>query len=124
MKCNRDCLNCIYDDCIEDDNASLSYEELKQARDEERERKIEEEIADPNTPYSRKVYLINREDRKKSYKKYYREHAKEIAEKHRRYNHEHEAECKARAKRYYQENREIIIARQKEYYRRKKNECD
>ena len=46
MKCNRDCFNCVFEDCIEDE---LTHEDYKQ------EAALEKEILFPKTAKEKKI---------------------------------------------------------------------
>ena len=52
MRCNRDCLHCIYDDCIEDELTAQDYRDLTE---------IDSDILHPKTPRQRKIAAYKRE---------------------------------------------------------------
>ena len=77
MKCNRDCFNCVFDDCIEDE---LSHEDYKQ------EAALEKEILFPRTAKEKKIaagqkayYEANREKIAAGKKAYYEANREKIA---------------------------------------------
>lgn len=99
MKCNRDCFNCIYEDCIQDD---VSDEERAFINSQDRSlRNQRAKSPGPVTSY----YSRNTEYCKRRSLKYYQEHREE---------------CLDRFKNYYQRNKERIIAQKREWRHMKK----
>lgn len=84
--CNKDCFNCPYDDCINDEINERDYEELAEA----------EKIAGIEKP----------KKKKKSYSK----------EKKLQYYYEHRDHIREYKKQYYLKNRERFIEYRRNYY--------
>jgi hypothetical protein len=96
MKCNMDCLNCIFEDCILEDTF-ISEKEI--------------EIID-NLDMSPKE--IERKKAQKERKKaYYEAHREQLLEKSKKYRAEHQEQIKA----YREATKEIRLAKQREYSR-------
>lgn len=97
-KCNHDCFNCAFPDCIEEKSTSSELAEIK-TRDFE-----DGSIKNPKNPYSTKWARQNKEKNREIALRYYYE------------NHETEKE---KRKKYYQEHREYFREYFKNYKRRK-----
>lgn len=107
MKCNGDCFNCKFTDCIADN------EDINELEKE-----------NPVVIVSEKE--IKREQKKSRMRNYYYSHATEISECRKDYYEKNKEEVKEKNKiryrEYYQKNREKIIAKRKEYYQKHKEE--
>ena len=71
MKCNRDCFNCVFEDCIEDE---LTLEEYKQ------EAELDKEILFPKTAKEKKIAAgqkAYREANREKINQYMREYRRE-----------------------------------------------
>lgn len=128
-----DCLNCKYEDCINDDGA-LTYEEYQQARQTDKEI-VEEKFSGVDMTLR---YVTNRPDkelyekvRDKSYerkriynpeakKKYYEKNKDTILEARKSYYENNRDEVKARTKNYYEQHKDEINARKRAKRREKR----
>lgn len=96
MKCNHDCLHCLYPDCIDDE---ITDEELL--------------AVDALDTGLREKILHHR---------YYMNHREEWKAYSRKYKDMHRDECNRKHREYYQKNREQQCARQRAYGKRKRAE--
>lgn len=98
MKCNRDCFNCPFPDCIEDEMTAADYDEAR-----ERDREI--------------IFPKSRKEKELAAKKkaYYQENREEIAAKQKAYYQANREELAAKKKAYREANREELAAKQKAY---------
>jgi len=94
MKCDGDCFNCKFKDCILEYDEIEAYEEL------------DEYVLDTNDRKKRKANLLYHKSKKyKEYQRIYR----------RNYYKTHKLYFKKRKHKYYLNNREKILKQQKEY---------
>ena len=107
VKCNSDCFNCIYDDCLRG--------QIIEVEIEQKPRKKFTSKAECNTVwkkrniekvrlYQRQYYHIHKEQRKEYFEKYKKEHPDKVKEY---------------SRKYYQKNRKKILQKKREQYRRK-----
>lgn len=97
MKCNHDCFNCVYEDCIND---VLTPEELHEANKRDA-----------------KFNIVFTEDCKKRWEQ---KNKKKISERKHQWYLLNKERCKRNRQKYYSEHREEIISREKERYQRDK----
>lgn len=108
MKCNMDCFNCSYPDCINDGRQSFTEKMMLAAS------------CVDSAAHKCKVL----EPKKQVRRNYYREHIEHFREYSRRYYRTHKdiitasEERRAYSKKYYQEHREEIINKNKEHQKR------
>ena len=103
MNCNRDCFNCPFPDCIEDEMTAADYDEAR-----ERDREI-------IFPKSRKEKQIAA--KKKAYREANRE---EIAAKQKAYREANREEIAAKKKAYREANREKYNAYMRDYMKKRR----
>ena len=136
--CNRDCFNCVYNDCIISMQSISPTERLesnildksiqsemvsekrlkKRARDYRRyHRDIE-----LSRKKSREQYQKFRDKKLESYHKWYAEHKEEVSDMKKAYYLEHQEEIRAKERKRYQDNKEEINRKRRERYARKKLE--
>lgn len=96
--CNRDCFNCIYDDCILDEIDENDLQELKDA----------EEIAGIIKPSKKSGY--NKEQKAA----YYNAHREKYKSYRRKHYEKHREQIKAYQKRYYQEHKKEVLEKKKQ----------
>jgi hypothetical protein len=84
MKCNRDCFNCKYDDCINDQMEYGDYAELNEIEKDNREYKTPKKQRE----YFKRYYAEKREHRLENGRRYYETHGEERREYSRRYSKE------------------------------------
>lgn len=82
-KCNHDCFNCAFPDCIEEKSTSSELAEIK-TRDFE-----DGSIKNPKNPYSTKWARKHREKNREMARRYYHEHLEEQRKKSKDYYHAH-----------------------------------
>ena len=87
-QCNRDCLNCIYDDCI---NTSLQSSETV-IKNRERAKSYYQKHREERLTYLKEYREKNRKQINEKQKQYYRKHAEEIRKARREYYIAHRAE--------------------------------
>lgn len=109
-KCNRDCFNCKYDDCI-----------LDCINEEERISSIERDIDilsedKPGDSYKKRYYWKNRDKCKQWSKETYYRHKEKQNERSKEYYHTHKERARELNQRWQEEHRELIRSRQHEYY--------
>lgn len=124
MKCNYDCFNCVYEDCVNDE--SPSWEEYKQLK------YIDSELIQNGLcgRINMSRYIRNRPDkelyvkaRNKEYEKKRGYPLKRREMKRRYYERNKDTILEAR-KEYYEQNRDIIRSRTKNYYELHKDEIN
>ena len=96
--CNRDCLHCIYDDCICDE---MTAEDWRQARQID-------EYARPKTAREKAIAAYQRE--------YYEANREAIAAYQREYREANKEAIAAKQREYREANKDAIAAKQREYY--------
>lgn len=94
MKCNKDCLNCQYPDCVNDEFTLAEYDAIN----------------------SRDVQVKT----KGGDLSYYQRHREEILTRQRMHRQENKEKVAARKKRYNETHREAIRAYQREWIRKKR----
>ena len=94
--CNRDCFNCVFEDCVID---GVSAEDYDYAR------MVEREFVFPKTQEEKKLAA-----KQKAYREANRE---ELAAKQKAYREANREELAAKQKAYYEANREELAAKQK-----------
>lgn len=101
--CNRDCFNCIYEDCIDND---IDSDEIRQAAERDRmfARRTPKQLKD------RECYLRTREKRIASSKRYRDANKEALAERQRIYRREHRDLVNERQRAYYRKTREKALA--------------
>ena len=108
MQCNRDCFNCIFEDCIVNE---LLPEDLKEINQRDRE-----------------IRFINKDNKRKKIaerqRKYHEEHREEINERQRKHRAEHKEEIAEYRRKYYAEHKEAINESQRKYYAAHKDELN
>lgn len=143
MKCNRDCFNCTYKDCIVNDMSLSEYKDSNL-----REKEIFKEVYGKSKPLDKsyvsarniayqKEHGRKKQDRHQYNQKYYKEHAEEIkakrkenydtkknTEKCRKYNKKNESKRKEYWRKYYLKNIEKKKANASIRYHRIKAEKD
>ena len=87
-QCNRDCLNCIYDDCI---NTALQSTETV-IKNRERAKSYYQKHREERLAYLKEYREKNRKQINEKQKEYYRKHAEEIRKARREYYIAHRAE--------------------------------
>lgn len=113
IKCDFNCFECVFPDCIFDSDSSTEY--LDEAISLETDSFLRPQII------SQKADSIIFSDIPISrYKRYYWEHRDSVLNRAKKYYQEHKEERKAYRRAYYEKNREIYCLKQKEYYYRKK----
>lgn len=128
--CDRDCFNCVYEDCIDN---GMDSDELRQSvvRDRTFARRTPQQKKDHarHMRYREARLAASKAWAKKNrayctayLRKYRKEHPGQAAEWQRNYYAAHREEILAKRKDYYQANREKILARQRAYYIRKKGQ--
>lgn len=136
MKCNMDCFNCIYPDCIIDEKdiqvekrTQSSYYELNREKCLARSNEYNRTHREQRREYDRKRYEKNRERLKAIRREYYAEQKPIVDDPVRKdqkrkaaldYYYEHLEERKAYNRNYYQEHREYFIQKAKDRYKRRK----
>ena len=108
--CNMDCLNCIYDDCINDEDMTLEERKFSAEYENSIKKETQQQII-PELGMTR--YIHNRPD-KEAYIK-----ARNAEYEAKRKGRADRVECK---KRQYQRHREEKLAYQKDYYEKYKDE--
>ena len=103
--CNRDCFNCIYEDCID---GSMTH------RDYQEQAAIEKELLFPKTAAEKKVAATQ-----KAYREANRE---KVAEYHKAYYEANREKVAATQKAYYEANREKLAKKRKKKREQKRNE--
>lgn len=104
--CNKDCFNCTYADCVNDE---MDHEDYREAADRDRELLI--------TPKKRK--------RAAYFKVYYKKNREKIAAHQKVYYEEKREKRIAYQKAYYKANRDAYNKYKREYARRKRHgSCD
>lgn len=83
MKCNRDCFNCIYDDCIDDsanndETDRLFIQEYREMPMSDRKVFRDEYNKAVRRIYARQRYREKKEEIQKYQKDYYKKHRKKI----------------------------------------------
>ena len=129
--CNKDCFNCPYEDCINDEFDDNDFRELK---------KLDKELGEMNTTTGyeydqyrkkkRQYYQTHKEERKAYQRSYYQTHKEERKEERRAYNRKcyqtHKEERKAYQRSYYQahkeEHKEKCKVYQRNHYQEHKEE--
>ena len=110
--CNRDCLHCIYDDCICDEMTAEDWRQARQIDEYARPKTAREKAI---AAYQREYYEANREAIA-AYQREYREANKEaIAAKQREYYEANREAIAAKQREYREANKEAIAAKQREY---------
>ena len=87
-KCDKDCLNCIYDDCI---NSAVKSDDTEK-KDRERAKRYYREHREERLAYLRAYREKNRKRINEKQKEYYRKHSEEIRKARREYYIAHRAE--------------------------------
>lgn len=130
-KCNGDCFNCPFDDCILDDEDfdTDNTEELDQELDllnmvdsDKKKKQMEyyQQNRDWLLAYYKQYYRENK-GKYLEYAKRYRQRNKErISQIYKNYCQRNKERIKARHKRYYQNNRKYFAVYAKQRYRKKK----
>ena len=96
--CNKDCLNCVFYDCINDTLTAADYRAAREL----------DEFIRPKTRKEKQIAAKKRE---------YREANREqIAAYQREYREANREQIAAKQREYYEANREQIAAKQREYY--------
>lgn len=103
--CNRDCFNCLFEDCIFDGILPQERQEIAQ-----RDREINFENKD--NKYRKKLG---------QQRKYRAAHKEEILEQYRIYRQNHKEEIAERKRKYYAMHKEEILERKRKNYQKKKN---
>lgn len=111
MKCNHDCFNCIYPDCIED---GLTAEEVKAAN--ERDKQADVVLSDD---YRTRWAQLNPERNRANKRRHYQNNKERYKKQHRAYYQAHKEELNRKRMELYYANREYELARQKERRRKK-----
>ena len=91
MKCNHDCFNCVYDDCISDE---MTLDDYKLARKIERENSVKPKSRygkERASEYNRKYYEDNLEECRLKVKKYHETHREEDRQRSKNYYENHRA---------------------------------
>ena len=101
--CDKDCLNCVFDDCINDEMDAGDYAAA---------RELERDFIFPKT--------ARQESNAAKKKAYYEENRESIAAKRKAYREENREAIAAYKKAYYKENREEWNAYMREYQRKKR----
>ena len=120
MQCNRDCFNCIFEDCIVNE---LLPEDLKEINQRDREIRFinkdnkRKKIAERQ----RKYHEEHREEINESQRKYYAAHKDELNERRRKYREEHKEEILKRQRKYRAAHKDELNERRRKNYQRKKN---
>lgn len=117
-KCNGDCFNCPFDDCI------LDYEDIDTDDTEELDRELDllNMVDSDKKEKQMEYYQQNRYWLLAYYKQYYRQNKEKYKEYAKRYRQRNKERIKARHKRYYQNNRKYFAVYAKQRYRKKKKE--
>ena len=140
--CNMDCLNCIYDDCINDEDMTLEERKYSAEYESSLKKELEPHII-PELGMTR--YIHNRPDKEAYVKarnaeyeakrkgrpdrvackqRQYQRHREEKLAYQKDYYNRNSDEKRAYQKSYYEANREEINARRREAYRRRKEKRD
>lgn len=77
MECNRDCFNCVYDDCIQE---TISKKEFDAQQEMDFEIKKSKHSTEEQKAKSHQYYLEHREKCLEKNKRYYREHKEKFKE--------------------------------------------
>ena len=93
--CNRDCLRCVFDDCINDTLTAADYRAAREL----------DEFIRPKTRREKQIAAKHRE--------YYEANREQIAAYQREYYEANREQIAARKREYYEANREQIAAKQK-----------
>lgn len=115
--CNRDCFNCIYEDCIDD---RVTPEEYQRSAAVDRQHAL---AKDDQKQKARDYYLQNREKKLAAAKVYYQSHKKEAKAYLRKYRANNRELTNARQRAWYAKHREEILARQREQRLKKRREA-
>ena len=129
MKCNHDCFNCIYKDCINDD---ISKEEKNLIEEQDRFVWVSQEIEKVSTKSGykarhRRYYLSHIEERREYGRNYMVEYRKQgrgkrypEAEKKSQENYRKSGKHRENWKRYYERNKEELLRKHRERQARKR----
>lgn len=102
MKCNYDCFNCKYSDCIANE---ATVAEMKQQKEYEKELARKKELESENIDYRRRWELKNYERARENKRRWYEQNKERI---------------KAKKKKYYEENKERLLEQQKQHKKKEK----
>lgn len=131
MKCNMDCFNCIYPDCILDEKDiqvekrnSCTYYEMNRDKCLAKAKEYGRTHRDQKREYDKKRYAENREQMKARRREYYLKSKRESSDKRRQtatdYYYSHLKERKEYNKNYYREHKEYYRQKARERYMRQK----
>lgn len=132
-KCNGDCFNCPFDDCVldYDDIDTDDTEELDRELDllnmvdsdkKEKQMKYYQQNRYWLLTYNKHYYRQNKEKYKEYAKRYRQRNKERISQIYKNYCQRNKERIKARNKRYYQNNRKYFSVYAKQRYRKKKKE--
>lgn len=130
-KCNGDCFNCPYDDCIlhdgdidTDDTKELDKEldllNLVDSDKKEKQMEYYQQNRDWLLAYYKQYYRENKEKYLEYAKRYRQRNKERISQIYKNYCQRNKERIKARHKRYYQNNRKYFAVYAKQRYRKKK----
>lgn len=119
-KCDHDCLNCIYDDCISDDLARLNEDADRFNGNKSSIVNRTYKTSEAHRASSRAYHEKNREKHLAYEREYNQTHADEIRESKRAYRAAHREQYRDANKKYYYEHRAEILEKKREYRKRKK----
>ena len=107
--CNKDCFNCPFDDCINDEMDSEDYAEAAK-----RDNLIKDTPERQRRLANQRSYYCSHREEILAYEREYRQKNRELIRAKSR--HQYREKRKAQQKEYYQANKEKIAAKQKEHY--------
>lgn len=115
MKCNHDCDNCIYSDCIDDE---VTVADFQRVREDEKRLARDQELQKDGLDCRRRWELQNYERARENKRRWYEKNKERLKEKNRRYYKENKEKIKEKQREYRVKNAEFVRAIDRENHRK------